>query len=157
MQHHCVEPRTLILKENQMGRPLNKKFFGVNNMGTTFKVQFFNGTTSKPGYIVKQVGSKRFKCEDISGNKVICKLVNKAAGALLAGEMSITAKLDNGTVVHVVKIASRLFTAGDGKRYPWSFSSSTTDNVAQVEVAGTSTTVISTATGATDIEGDIEV
>lgn len=139
-----------------MGRPLNKKFFGINKMGTTFKVQFFNGTASKPGYIVKQVGSKRFKCEDTSGKTAICKLVNKAANALVAGEMSITAKLDNGTVVHVLKISSRLFTAGDGRRYPWSFSSSTTDNAAQVEVAGTSTTVISTATSATNLEGDIE-
>jgi hypothetical protein len=140
-----------------MGRPLNKKFFGINKMGTTFKVQFFNGTASVPGFIVKQIGSKRFKCEDTSGKTAIFKLVNKAATALLAGEMSITAKLDDGTVVHVLKISSRLFTAGDGRRYPWSFSASTTDNAAQVEEAGTSPIEMTPSTGATNLEGDIEV
>lgn len=139
-----------------MGRPLNKKYFGVNNFGTTFKVQFYNGTTSKQGFIVKQIGSKRFKCEDASGKVAICKLVNKAANALTAGEMSITAKLDNGTVVHVLKISSRVFTAGNGIRYPWSFSASTNDGAAQVEEVGTSKTVIAPTTGATNLEGDIE-
>lgn len=144
-----------------MGRPLNKRLFGANAK-TNLKVQFYNGSASKQGYIVKQVGSRRFKCKDAAGNAAVCKLVNKAAGDLVAGEMTITVKLDNTTVVHVQKISSRMLTVYPGEgvpaltRYPWNFSSSTTDGAVQVEEVGTSTTVISTSTGAINLEGDIE-
>lgn len=158
-----------------MGRPLKKSLFGANAKNN-LKVQFYNSKTlngatlptnstaaSKPGYIIKQVGSRRFKCADVNGNTAICKLVNKAAGDLVAGEMSITVKLDNNnTVAHVQKISSRMLTvyAGVGvpalTRYPWNFSVATNDGAAQVEEAGTSTTVISTSTGAINLEGDIE-
>ena len=157
-----------------MGRPLKKSLFGANAKNN-LKVQFYNSKTlngatlpadttaaSKPGYIIKQVGSRRFKCADVNGNTAICKLVNKAAADLTVGEMSITVKLDNTTVAHVQKISSRMLTvyAGVGvpalTRYPWNFSSSTTDNAVQVEEVGTSTYVISTSTGAINLEGDIE-
>lgn len=138
-----------------MGRPLKKKLFGAD-ANSNIKVQFYNGTASKQGYIVSQVGARRFLCKDAAGNSAICKLVNKAAGALAAGEMTITVKNDAGTVMQVVKISGRMLTAEDGLRYPWNFSTSTTDGAVQVEEAGTSTTTISTATGATNLEGDIE-
>ena len=138
-----------------MGRPLKKSLFGADAKNN-IKVQFFNGTASKPGYIVKQIGSRRFKCSDAAGNVQICKLVAKAAGTLTAGEMTITVKLDSGAVVQVVKIADRVVTTSDGMRHPWSFSTSNTDGAAQIEEAGTSTAAISTSTGATNLEGDVE-
>jgi hypothetical protein len=143
-----------------MGRPLKKSLFGANAKNN-LKVQFYNGTASKQGYIVKQVGSRRFKCKDAAGNAAICKLVNKAAGSLAAGEMTITVKLDSGTVANVQKISSKMLTVyaangGSPGRYPWNFSTSTSDGYVQVEEAGTSTSVISTATGATNLAGDVE-
>lgn len=145
-----------------MGRPLKKKLFGAN-ANNNLKVQFYNGTESVPGYIVEQLGTKKFKCEDVDGNIAICRLVTKASTLLSAGEMSITVKYDDGTVRQVYKIAAHrisvnplstgtttvgMATAG------WSFNTSTSDSLWQIEEAGTSTTAMSTATQAVDLEGD---
>ena len=131
-----------------MGRPINKRFFGAN-ADDNLKVQFHNGTASTPGYIVKQKGAARFLCSDSAGDTAVCRLVAKAAGDLTAGEMSITVKLDNGTVGQITKIAGRKITVG-GDSYPWNFSTSTSDSAVQVEEAGTDTDL----TGNTDLEGD---
>ena len=65
-----------------MGRPLNKRFFGAPTAGgNEIKVQFHNGTESVNGYIVKQLGSKKFRCTDGVIEKD-CFLVDKAAAQL---------------------------------------------------------------------------
>jgi hypothetical protein len=131
-----------------MGRPLNKKWFGADS-DSNIKVQFHNGTESVRGYIVKQKSSKRFKCIDTDGNTATCLLVDKAATALAAGEMTISAKFDNTTVDQVTKIAGRVATVGGLKKH-WNFSTSTSDTYVQFEEAGTDAYM----TGATDLEGD---
>jgi hypothetical protein len=137
-----------------MGRPLKKKMFGANN-NMNIKVQFNTGSTSTQGFIVNQVGSRRFTCSTAAPNgsavKAICKLANTATPA--PGEMSITVKLDGGYVARVQKISSRMLTIYSNTvtntvRYPWNFSTSTTDTFVQVEEAGNTTTSMSTATGA---------
>ena len=122
-----------------MGRPLPKRFFGAN-ANNNLRVQFHNGTSSVAGAIVKQKGSKKFKCIDASSNTAVCRLVSKADGSLAAGEMSITVKNDAGTNLYVTKISRHLVTGSDGNRYPWNFSSSTSDSAVQVEEAGTDDT-----------------
>ena len=122
-----------------MGRPLNKRFFGAN-ANNNLRVQFNNGSASVAGAIVKQKGSKRFVCVDKDGNTAICHLVSKANASLGVGEMSITIKNDAGTKLFVRKISAHKVTASDGLVYPWSFSSSTSDNKVQVEEAGTNST-----------------
>lgn len=122
-----------------MGRPLNKRYFGQpTEGGDEIKVQFHNGTGSVNGWIVKQTGSKRFVVTDGSATKT-CYLVDKTSASVAAGEMTISAKLDSGTVVQVTKIAGRKMTADDGSVYPWSFVESTVDGVAEVEEAGAAT------------------
>jgi len=145
-----------------MGRPLNKRLFGANAKNN-LKVQFHNGVESVPGYIVEQLGTKKFKCKDVDGNTAICRLVTKQSTSLSAGEMSITVKYDDGTVRQVYKISAHrisvnpvstgtvttgMVTAG------WTFGTSTSDTLWQIEEAGTSTTVMSTSTQAVDLEGD---
>lgn len=145
-----------------MGRPINKKYFGVN-ANNNLKVQFFNGTASVPGYIVSQKGSKKFLCSDATGATAICFLVDKAAGTLAAGEMTISVKLDNSTVVQVTKISGGTVTAG-GVKLPWSFSTSTTDGAVEIEEAGTGINDSGTAGDTSDdvldtptnLEGDTE-
>jgi hypothetical protein len=135
-----------------MGRPLSKQqFFGANEKHN-IKVQFFNGTASVPGFIVKQTGSKRFVCQDADGIRRTCYLVDKASADLAFREMTITLKYDEGTVVHATKIARHRFSSVDGKTFsaPWNFSTSTTDSVWQIEEAGTDDQL----TDATDLEGD---
>ena len=131
-----------------MGRPLNKRYFGAN-ANDNLKVQFYNGSASVPGFIVRQLGSKKFECQDASGNTAICLLVEKASADIGSGEMTITVKNDAGTVGQITKIAAHKVTFNNTS-IPWSFSTSTSDGRVQFEEAGTNTSL----SGSTDLEGD---
>jgi hypothetical protein len=151
-----------------MGRPLNKRLFGADS-NNNIKVQFYNGTASVPGYIVRQKSNLKFLCEDADGNQAVCKLVNTSSANLTVGEMSITVKYDDNTVRQIVKIAKNLVTVNYDYADPalfsgqtttgfaqagWTFSTSNSDRKWQIEEAGNSTSTISVDTGATDLEGD---
>jgi len=131
-----------------MGRPLNKRYFGAD-ANNNIKVQFFNGAVSVPGYIVKQLGSKKFLCSDAEGNTAICYIVEKASADLAEGEMTITVKYDNNDTAQITKIAAHLVTANDHQE-GWTFTVSNSDGLVQMEEAGTNTAM----SGATDLEGD---
>jgi hypothetical protein len=116
-----------------MGRPLNKRFFGAPTTGgNEIKVQFHNGTESVNGYIVKQLGSKKFRCTDGITTKD-CFLVDKAAAAIAAGEMSIVVKDDDGTVRQVTKISGKKVTLDTGTKISWGFAAYG-DNAGVVEM-----------------------
>ena len=144
-----------------MGRPLNKRLFGVAGVGPTaggneIKVNFHNGTAVKEGYIVKQKGSKRFVCEEIeTAGLFTCTLkTGVLPAALSAGEMAISFKMDDAETYTVSKITGRKATlsapsatganAYDGKSVPWNFAASTTDGAAQVEEAGDNNVLVGT-------------
>ena len=144
-----------------MGRPLNKRLFGKAGVGPTasgneIKVNFHNGTAVKEGYIVKQVGSKKFVCEEIeTAGLFTCTLATgKLPAALAAGEMAISFKMDDAETYTVSKISGRKATlsapsgtgsnAYDGKRVAWNFSTSVADGAAQVEEAGDDNTLAGT-------------
>lgn len=123
-----------------MGRPLHKRNFGAAGVGPTaggneIKVQFHNGTASANGWIVKQLGSKKFRCTD-GTNTEDCVLVDKASAAIAAGEMTITVKDDGGTARQVTKIAGRKVTLDTGASIAWNMSDSTTDGAVEMEEAG---------------------
>ena len=119
-----------------MGRPLNKRYFGAPTTGgNEIKVQFHNGTASVNGYIVKQLGSKKFRCTDGISEKD-CFLVDKAAAAIAAGEMSIVVKDDAGAVKQVTKISGRKVTLDTGTTIAWNFSDATDDGAVEMEEAG---------------------
>ena len=61
-----------------MGRPLNKRFFGEPTAdGNEIKVRFrATGEVEANGWIVKQLGSKKFRCYD-GTNTMDCTLVDK--------------------------------------------------------------------------------
>jgi len=127
-----------------MGRPLNKRFFGTPTAGgNEIKVQFHNGTGSVNGWIVKQLGSKTFRCTDGTAT-VDCRLSTKASGTLdgthaivpSLAEMSITVKDDSGTAQQVTKISGRKVTLEDGTVIKWNFSDATDDGAVEMEEAG---------------------
>ena len=100
-----------------MGRPLNKKFFGGEGTGPSasgneIKVNFHNGTAVKEGYIVKQLGSKRFRCEEIgTAGTFDCTLkTGVLPAALSAGEMSISVQGADSETYGVSKITGRKVT-----------------------------------------------
>lgn len=133
-----------------MGRPINKKFFGVPTAGgNEIKVDFHNGSAVTEGYIVKQLGSKKFRVAAIGtpGTKYDRFLTTgKLASALTGTEMAITVKGDDGETYQISKIAGRKATiitpdgtgsnALSGTSIAWNFSASSSDTAVQVEEAG---------------------
>ena len=123
-----------------MGRPLNKRFFGEPTAGgNEIKVRFrATGQAEANGWIVKQLGSKKFRCNNNDNNPGICTLVDKAQGTLVVGEMSITVKDDGGVARQVTKISGRMVTLDSGDKIAWGFDAygAVTDQV-EMEEAGT--------------------
>ena len=118
-----------------MGRPINKRFFGAPTAGgNEIKVQFHNGTASVNGYIVKQLGSKKFRCTDGVTEKD-CFLTDAGATDLTAGQMSIVIKDDGETIRQVTKITGRQLTTDAGTKLGWAFGAATA-TVVEMEEAG---------------------
>ena len=134
-----------------MGRPINKRFFGEPAAGgNEIKVRFrATGETEANGWIVKQLGSKKFRCTD-GTNTEDCTLADKAQGTLAAGDMTITVKDDGGTARQVTKIAGRKVTLDSGTSIAWTFDNATDDAKVEMEEAGTDDSF----TSADDFEAD---
>lgn len=132
-----------------MGRPLSKqRYFGANERNN-IKVQFNNGSASVRGYIVKQMGSKKFRCKDQNGVEATCFLVAKSSSSLLPGEMSITVLTDSQQAYQVTKIANKKLSFAGVSR-PWTFLEDSNDNYVQIEEVGSNSSFL----GSNDFEGD---
>ena len=134
-----------------MGRPINKRFFGEPTVGgNEIKVRFrATGEAEANGWIVKQLGSKKFRCTD-GTNTEDCTLADKAQGTLDVADMTITVKDDGGTARQVTKIAGRKVTLDTGESIAWNFSDSNVDGAVEMEEAGTDDAFA----GADDFEAD---
>ena len=134
-----------------MGRPLNKRNFGEPTAdGNEIKVRFrATGQVEANGWIVKQLGSKKFRCTD-GTNTEDCTLADKAQGTLAVADMTITVKDDAGVARQVTKIAGRKVTLDTGTSIAWNFSDATDDGAVEMEEAGTADDF----TGADDFEAD---
>ena len=119
-----------------MGRPINKRHFGTPDSGLDFKCRYHHGSEAD-GWIVKQVGSKRFKCTNKAGNDYICTLVDKVQGSIALGEMTISIKdsADSNAIKRVTKITGRRVTLSAGTQIPWDFTG--TGDTVEMEEAGT--------------------
>ena len=131
-----------------MGRPLNKRFFGLLDDGTNIKVncQVGSNAESEVGYIVRQRSPKRFIVNDKKdgtnklvgateagngqGNVGVCQLVNKADGNLAANEMSIMGYNAAGQGIRLAKLFNKIVVDFNGNRYKWSVvNDSTTSSI----------------------------
>ena len=121
-----------------MGRPINKRFFGEPTTGgDEIKVRFrATGEAEANGWIVKQLGSKKFRCTD-GTNTEDCTLADVSQGSLAVGDMTITVKDDGGTARQVTKIAGRKVTLDTGASIAWNFSDDNADGAVEMEEAGT--------------------
>lgn len=114
-----------------MGRPLNKRYFGSGVSGHEIKVTAKVGDSAVgEGFIVRQRGTRKF-IVNVGGEVGVCRLVDKAAGALQAGEMIINVLTDANTVSRVTKLYNRTAIV-NGVKVRWNFSSSLTDAAVQV-------------------------
>ena len=144
-----------------MGRPLNKKLFGVAGVGPTaggneIKVNFHNGTAVKEGFIVKQKATKKFVVEEIgTGGEFTCTLATgKLPAALVAGEMSISVQGSDSETYGVSKISGRKVTlaqpsatganALDGTSLQFALTGAAATGIVRMEEAGDDNTLIGT-------------
>jgi hypothetical protein len=125
-----------------MGRPLNKKFFGLLDDGTNITVncQIGSNAESAVGYILRQRSSKRFLVNDAkdgtavlpggagTGNVGVCQLVDKADGALDANEMSIMGEF-NGQGIRIAKLTNKIAVDYNGTRYKWTITNDSTTSI----------------------------
>tara|TARA_B100000902_G_scaffold359529_1_gene375366 strand:- start:4102 stop:4551 length:450 start_codon:yes stop_codon:yes gene_type:complete len=133
-----------------MGRPINKRFFGVPTAGgNEIKVDFHNGSSVTEGYIVKQLGAKKFRVAAIGTPGTTYDrflTTGKLASALTGTEMAITVKGDDAETYQISKISGRKATiispdgtgsnALTGTSIAWNFSTANNDSKVQVEEAG---------------------
>ena len=125
-----------------MGRPLNKKFFGLLTDGTNITVNCQVGANAESavGYILRQRASKRFLVNDAkdgtavlpggagTGNVGVCKLVNAVDGALGANEMSIVGEF-NGQGILIAKLTNKIAVGFNGVRYKWTVTNDSTTSI----------------------------
>ena len=141
-----------------MGRPLNKRLFGVAGTGPTasgneIKVNFHNGSAVKEGFIVKQLGSKKFRVEEIgTAGTFDCTLkTGVLPAALSSGEMSISVSGADSETYGVSKIAGRKVTVAqpsatgsnalDGTSLKWALTGSAATGLVRMEEAGDDNTL----------------
>ena len=107
-----------------MGRPLNKRNFGSDALDGQIEVSYHDGAL-KTGYIVKQLGSKKFRVTD-GATTFVCFL--KWTGApSAAGEMTIgITDEDGGGTSLVRKISGRKATLANGEVVGWRYSDTST-------------------------------
>ena len=144
-----------------MGRPLNKRLFGVAGTGPTasgteIKVLFHNGSAVKEGYIVKQLGSKKFRVEEIeTAGTFDCTLATgKLPAALSSGEMSISVQGADSETYGVSKITGRKVTlakpsatgsnALDGTSLQYALTGAAASGIVRMEEAGDDNTLSGT-------------
>ena len=139
-----------------MGRPVNKRYFGLLADGTNFTVNVQVGANaeSEEGYILRQRSENKFLVNDkkdgtnstvaeatadaaanggstTEGNVSICTLVDKASGALGANEMSLQGTIagTTGDQVRIKKLYNRTCRDFDNNRYTWEIQDDSTESI----------------------------
>ena len=128
-----VRPRTpLFLKEKKMGRPVNKRRFGLLDDGTNITINCKVGANaaSVQGMILKQRSVNKFKVDDNklgTGNEGVCVLVNKAVGALGDNEMSIDGVIAGGAQgIKIKKLYNRTCRDFSNNKYKYTVQNDST-------------------------------
>lgn len=126
-----------------MGRPINKKYFGVLGQNSTphipveaagfaGKDQITEDATADV-YILKQKSARRFLVKHAEdGDEAICKLVNKAyddSSAIVAGEMVIVGYTTGGVKVRLRSLTNKVATDFNSVRYKWSLSDDSSTSI----------------------------
>ena len=111
-----------------MGRPINKKYFGATGASdATIPVRFQSGGSVYEGYIVRQLGSKKFECSTDDGTTAveICTLTSDGSAPNANGECSI---VDNNGV-GMIKISAHKCTDASGNVYTWEVEDDSTESI----------------------------
>ena len=128
-----------------MGRPVNSRNFGTG-AGNQIKTRFQLAGTEYDGYILKQLGSKRFKVTDGAGHTGICTLVTSADNSLSDNQMNVEVLLDNGTFARASKLYNRVAIV-NGAKIRWNFAANSTDGAARIDEEAATMIFITLASG----------
>jgi hypothetical protein len=123
-----------------MGRPINKRYFGATGTGTTqadganIPIRFKTGGTVYEGYIVKQVGSRRFKCSTDDGTTAVAICVTVDAGASFDpannGECVLLGfQANSGTPRIIRRMTNRIAWDFLGRMHKWSLQDDSTETL----------------------------
>jgi hypothetical protein len=133
---------TALYSEKKRGYNIPVHSARVSNNGTTQTEVQFDPATSIYPFIVKQTGSRSYlvRTSATASHVGKCKLVNKAAGALAAGEMILQGNLGGdagaGTPINIARLTKFHAVDFNGTRYKWyvNFTSGNDSTLANVLV-----------------------
>lgn len=134
-----------------MGRPVNKKYFGVAGSANIRVRAKIGDNAEGDGFIVSQRSTRKFRVT-VGANTGICTLVNKSNGELAANEMIVNVVTDAGQTVQATKLYNRVAITEGNTKVAWNFSASTSDGAVQVTDAKA---VITIGTQPADVTVDL--
>jgi len=138
---HCVDLERH--KENQMGRPINKRYLGatqespsgddlVNDGNLTAIVKIGTNAVVETGIVLSQRSETKFRVQDdpdgAGGNVGVCRLVDKDVPG--DNEMVIKGYVNGtGNGVNIRKLHNRTVFDFDNNRYTWEIQDDSTANI----------------------------
>ena len=133
MRTHRVDLERQI-KEKQMGRPINKRYFGTTGTLATphIPIRFKSGGTVYEGYILKQHGARRFKCSTDDGTTAIefCKLVaGTSSDPVNNQEATIVGLLNGSEPITLQRLTNKVATDWNSVRYTWTLQDDSTETL----------------------------
>ena len=123
-----------------MGRPLNKRWFGTTGTGTgtglltgnNLPIRFKSGGTVYEGFIVKQVGSRRFKCSTDDGTTAVAKCLLTAgtnSDPVNNGEAVLLGLLNGSEPISIRELTNRIAIDFSSNRYKWTLTDDSTETL----------------------------
>jgi hypothetical protein len=119
-----------------MGRPINKRYFGATGSATAphIPIRFKTGGTVYEGFVVKQVGSRRFKCSTDDGTTAVAICVTVDAGASFDpannGECVLLGfQATSGTPRIIRRMTNRIAWDFLGRMHKWSLQDDSTETL----------------------------
>ena len=103
-------------------RPLNSKYFGQNGI----QINFWNGSSSITGYIVKQTGANRYVVTDDS-NTYNDTVILQEATPTAFGQGQIVVNTFGGGHEHAYSVAAHLVKTFEDHVYAWTLGGSPAD------------------------------
>ncbi len=139
---------TSLYSEKKLGYNIPVHTARVANAGTTYSEVQFDPASSEYPFIVKQTGSKSYlvRTSGTAAHVGKCKLVNKAAGTLSAGEMVLQGFLSGdagaGSPINIARLTKFYAHDFSGNRYKWyvNYTSGNDSTLANVLVLSAATT-----------------
>jgi len=123
-----------------MGRPLNKRWFGTTGTGTgtglftgnNLPIRFKSGGTVYEGFIVKQVGSRRFKCSTDDGTTAVEKCLLTAGTSsdpVNNGEAVLLGLLNGSQPISIRELTNKIAIDFSSNRYQWTLTDDSTETL----------------------------